>query len=155
MKRRLNKSQGISFAFTVVVMCLLAVIVGFIIGNWMLGYVLRPDEDMTTISEEPVVDEEFIAFEDQEEEEEENDFLHPDDIEELVLEDAYLVQLGAFQSRENARNLVAQLHELDYEAFMTEESPYRVQVGGFSSRDQAEEVGQELENLGYEVFISR
>ncbi len=71
----------------------------------------------------------------------------------------YAVQVGSFASRNNADRLVAQLTELDHDAFVySEESGgrtiHRVRVGSFGEREQAESLQERLrDEAGLEGIV--
>ena len=71
----------------------------------------------------------------------------------------YAVQVGSFASRNNADRLLAQLAELDHDAFVhSEESGgrtiHRVRVGSFAEREQAESLQERLrDEAGLEGIV--
>jgi len=70
----------------------------------------------------------------------------------------YLVQTGAFENRNNAQNLVKELLETDYNAFIekkSNENVYRVFVGVFTDITQAHQKAKLLEQSGYSTYITQ
>lgn len=157
MRRSPKPGSNLPLVFMVVIVVIMAVVVGFILGNWMLGYLLGPSE-METVSYGPLLHEENrIVLDEPTEDEptEDEEYLREEEMREIALGGEFLVQLGAFGEIANARNLVDELKSKGYSAFMTDESPYRVQVGMFRTRDEAVAMGEKLKSDGYEVFILR
>ncbi len=70
----------------------------------------------------------------------------------------YHVQVGAFDSEENARHLAAELQGKGYHAFMVTENKggkvsHKVFAGAFKDREGAERLKGELEQQGYPVLV--
>lgn len=67
----------------------------------------------------------------------------------------YRVQVGAFRSRALANQLLTQLQQQGFPAFLGYEDGFiKVQVGVFNELDQAVEMEQTLRNYGYNTFIT-
>ncbi len=65
----------------------------------------------------------------------------------------YRVQLGAFSNRDNAQNLAADAQARGFPAYVTPGPLYRVVVGYFSSKAASEPLVSRLEKQGYEVYV--
>ncbi len=65
----------------------------------------------------------------------------------------YKVQVGKFQSREDAQALQVELNALGYETFVTTEYPYTIQLGAFTERVGAEEIFIKAQEDGYDVSM--
>ncbi|RJP29065.1 MAG: SPOR domain-containing protein [Candidatus Omnitrophota bacterium] len=70
----------------------------------------------------------------------------------------YSVQVGAFSSQDNAKNLVQELLKKGYSAYIEEatldsSSSYRVRVGKLSEKQDAESLGKQLSAEGYPTKI--
>lgn len=66
----------------------------------------------------------------------------------------YRVQVGAFRNQTYADNLLRELMEQDFPAFMQEEDGfYRVQVGGYPALDAATGMEQRIKRAGYPTVI--
>jgi cell division septation protein DedD len=68
------------------------------------------------------------------------------------------VQVGAFDSEDNARNLAAELQSKGYHAFMVTEDKdgkvsHKVYAGAFKEKQSAERLKGELEQQGYPVLV--
>lgn len=68
------------------------------------------------------------------------------------------VQVGAFESEENARNLAAELQGKGYHAFMVTDNKggkvaHKVFAGAFKERESAERLKGELEQQGYPALV--
>lgn len=68
----------------------------------------------------------------------------------------YRVQTGAFRVREYADNLLDELEEADFPAFITRgnDGLYRVQVGAYRQLDNAVRMERRLRRAGYNTFIT-
>ena len=68
----------------------------------------------------------------------------------------YRVQTGAFRMREYAEDMLEELEEDGFPAFITVGSDglYRVQVGAFRQMDNAVRMERRLRNAGYNTFIT-
>lgn len=67
----------------------------------------------------------------------------------------YRVQVGAFQSRENADKLLYELLEQDYPAFLLyDQGLYKVQVGAYLQLGNAIAMEQKLRDAGYTTLIT-
>lgn len=67
---------------------------------------------------------------------------------------AYVVQTGAFRNPRYAQELLDELLELDYPAFISEGDGYfRVQVGNFGTLQEAAEMERRLRQDGYQTVI--
>jgi N-acetylmuramoyl-L-alanine amidase len=70
-------------------------------------------------------------------------------------EKLYKVQVGAFSDEENADNLVKELKNKGYRAYVfVKRRLYRVQVGAFEHRENAEALEKLLLKEGYEPYIN-
>ena len=66
----------------------------------------------------------------------------------------YAVQTGAFRNPRYAQELLDELLELDYPAFISEGNGYfRVQVGNFGTLQEATEMERRLRRDGYQTVI--
>ena len=68
----------------------------------------------------------------------------------------YRVQTGAFRVRQYADNLLDELEEAGYPAFITRgaDGLYRVQVGAYRQLDNAVRMERRLRDAGYNTFIT-
>lgn len=65
----------------------------------------------------------------------------------------YRVQVGAFKSYVNAKQLQSKLTDLGYKTILKEDDYYRVQVGAFGNKDNAKKLQSELKSKGYNSII--
>ena len=69
-------------------------------------------------------------------------------------ENYYRVQVGAFRNRTYAENLLNELLEQDFPAFIEDSNGfYRVQVGGYTSLEEAADMERRLKRAGYPTII--
>ncbi|MCG1021549.1 N-acetylmuramoyl-L-alanine amidase [Sutcliffiella horikoshii] len=67
----------------------------------------------------------------------------------------YKVQVGAFQAKENADNLAAELNQKGFNTFVfNEQNLYKVQAGAFLQKENAESLATTLRSQNYTTFIS-
>ncbi|MDD3218160.1 MAG: N-acetylmuramoyl-L-alanine amidase [Lachnospiraceae bacterium] len=67
----------------------------------------------------------------------------------------YRVQVGAYRYRENADNLLYELQEKGYPAFiLAQDGLYRVQVGAYAQLGNAIRMERNLRRAGYSTFIT-
>ncbi|MCK8824430.1 SPOR domain-containing protein [Fuchsiella alkaliacetigena] len=161
---RSRLKSGFSLAAMIISMSILASVVGYFLGSWMIQYVTAPEEEMDEVPSEEVVLEEEISQNGEEESDleeavdldaaEEGEELEDLEPQETMGEGLYEVQVGAFSSEDNAQGMVRQLEDLGYSAYITSEDPYRVQVGAFEDKESAQNLGQQLEEDGFNFFIS-
>lgn len=68
----------------------------------------------------------------------------------------YQIQVGAYREREYAQNLLDQLLEQGFPAFLVEEDGlYKVRSGAFLDLDNAARMEQQLRSYGYNTFMVR
>lgn len=66
----------------------------------------------------------------------------------------YQIQVAAYQNRNQAEQLLRQLEESDFPAFVVADNGwYKVRVGAFLNLDNAARMEQMLRNLGYRTYI--
>lgn len=73
---------------------------------------------------------------------------------EVVQNEYYRVQVGAYRNRRYAERLLNELLEQEYPAFIDDSGPYlRVQVGGFDNLNDAAAMERRLKQAGYPTVI--
>ena len=71
---------------------------------------------------------------------------------------SWIIQVGSFMELENARNLIANLRDIEINAYVIEDnennqSNYKVRTGVNLSEKKAREISEFLENYGYKTQI--
>ena len=71
---------------------------------------------------------------------------------------SWIIQVGSFMELENARNQIANLRDIEINAYVTEDIEnnqinYRVRTGVNLSEKKAKEISEVLENYGYKTQI--
>ena len=71
---------------------------------------------------------------------------------------SWIIQVGSFMELENARNQIANLRDIEINAYVTEDiennqSNYKVRTGVNLSEKKAKEISKFLENYGYKTQI--
>ena len=71
---------------------------------------------------------------------------------------SWIIQLGSFMELENARNQIANLRDIEINAYVIEDiknnqSSYKVRTGINLSEKKAKEISEYLENFGYKTQI--
>lgn len=165
-------ARGNTFSLTVmvIILAMLGLFVGYLLGNWFIQLVTGESPGTRQVVENKVVEEEIIVEDDKAESStndlesvqdefilEQGEFILEDEqkpVREQIKGDVYVVQVGAFQSYENALTLKEQLAKDGFQAVITEGVPYKVQLGATIDRKVAEETEKKLEALGYDAFIT-
>ncbi len=156
-----NLKSGMSVAIMLGCMAIIASVFGYFVCSWFLDYVTAPEEGVESVSTEQIVTEERVdATKDDTTEKEASstsaigkDQQEDTVVDETMGENLYVVQVGAFDKKDNAQNLVSQLKNEGFTAYITSKNPYRVQVGAFRTKDAADELGMELEKNDFPVYI--
>ncbi|PRX26678.1 type IV pilus assembly protein PilQ [Orenia metallireducens] len=66
---------------------------------------------------------------------------------------AFIIQVGAFDKEENARNFSQELKKKGFEADIVNEGTYKVQLGPFKTMASAQKTGQLLKKQGLKFYI--
>ncbi|HEY8497495.1 MAG TPA: SPOR domain-containing protein [Limnochordales bacterium] len=61
--------------------------------------------------------------------------------------------MGAFNDRNRADALAAELRARGFDVFVSGQPPHRVQVGAFSQESRARATAEDLRALGYEAIV--
>ncbi|WP_041667242.1 SPOR domain-containing protein [Acetohalobium arabaticum] len=164
--------SGFSLAAMVITMSLLAAVVGYFLGNWMIQYVTAPEDGIENVSSEKVVSEEKLdtselesnsssALSDEAIQDQSNQNSTADstmqsqpEVKQDSTNNLFVVQVGAFDNHDNAKGLVEKLKTKGYSAYITSQNPYKVQVGAFKKEKKARDLGEKLKQDGFPVFIS-
>lgn len=171
----MDRSNSMSLTVLVIVLAMLGLLVGYLLGNWFIQLVTGENTDISQLADSgnKVVEEEIILDENEAEEStSENYILDPaPEIEEnsnsnasnkaytqseqIKSEEVFVIQVGAFNSLQNARQLSDNLTDKGFQVVIADESvPYKVQIGAFPNRDKAEEMEKKVKALGYDAFIT-
>ncbi len=167
----MDRSNTFSLTIMVIIMALLAIFIGYLLGNWLIQFVtgdIPPHEQVHQEQEsgiegdaEEITTEEDLDLDDFIEDEE----IPGDDIEEDreetpsedIHDSVFIVQVGAFSEQENAQRLKNELEEKNFHAVINDDDPdlYKIQMAA-DSENEAEKIRDELIELGYsEAFITR
>lgn len=169
----MRRKNGLSLTVTVIVVALLAIFVGYLIGNWLIQIVIGNPDDGTELAGKKIIKEEIIRDEPDENKNnidfnnrdqnindiiknkegdtiKKNDFIVNDN----NSKDVFVVQVGAFNDYGNALALKKELESNGFQVIITEGIPYKVQLGASTERDEAEKIEDEIETLGYNAFIT-
>lgn len=162
----MDQSNSMSLKVLVIVLALFALLVGYLMGNWIIQLVTgeSPNTGRLAKTGNKVVEEEIILKDEEVESSISNKYsLNLSSGQERnipqnsqdVSREVFVIQVGAFNNRKNAEALSQELASKGFQTFITDESiPYKVQIGAFKDRKEAEEVEKEVKALGYEAFIT-
>ncbi len=163
----MERGNGLSLTVTVIILAIFGLFVGYILGNWFIQLVTGGASEPSQLTSNEKIIEEEIILEDEETEESyssEFDFQEETNIEDLNQEieftqdqlkgEVYAIQVGAFNSYNNAVSLKEELASKGFQAVVTEGIPYKVQLGATTDRRKAEETKKKIEELGYDAFIT-
>lgn len=161
-----KKEKGFSLVIVVIFMSIAALFVGYLLGSWLITFLVDDTEEEFAQNEVEEVQEGSLNGI--------SDDLIEDDISDEQLQDdfqadpgetteeapngeefagRYGVQVGALNNYNNALVLKNELEEMGYEVIITDSTPHQIQVHGYENREEAEEAQSELESDGYEGFI--
>lgn len=149
----LFEKEGLSLAGIVLVAFVVLLLFGVLLGNWLLSMIAGPSSydlavadipaEITPISEDVFKD--YLA-------------ITPDKtdipVESIDESGAYIVQVGAFNSLDNAQKLKGQLETSGFAVWVTDTQPYRVHLGIFDNRQEAETMRDAVEKRGFDAFIA-
>ena len=152
--------RNFTLTVMIIIMALLAIFVGYLLGNWLIQVVTGDPVDPQHVldREDPSLREEEI-IEDPEREDTETEEIPPDlerpsDSPDETEETKYMVQVGAFSELVNAERLKKELEEKGFDPDITTEAPFRVRLGSTDEREEAEETLERVQQHGFEAFIT-
>ena len=157
----MQKGSSLSLTVMIIFLALLGLFVGYLLGNWIIQLLTGGTPAPEQLLENKVVEEELVV-EDENAEESSKIYVITEDelyqnqedfIANQIKGDVYVVQVGAFQNRNNALNLQNELTEKGFQAVITEGIPYKVQLVA-KGRTDAEEMEKKIETYGYDAFIT-
>jgi len=165
----MDQSNSMSLKVLVIVLALFALLVGYLMGNWIIQLVTggSPNTARLAKTDNKVVEEEIILKDEEAEssiatnyslnlssgQERNTPQNSQEDREES--REVFVIQVGAFNNRKNAEALSRELANKGFQTFIADESlPFKVQIGAFIDRREAEEIEKEVKALGYEAFIT-
>ncbi|MEJ6950429.1 SPOR domain-containing protein [Natronospora cellulosivora (SeqCode)] len=171
----MERSNNMSLTVLVIVLAMLGLLVGYLLGNWFIQLVTGGTETQHLAdSGNRVVEEEIILEDDSSDSEESiSNYFSLDDSQgnssnnqnlnnnsisqsqQFSTQGLYVLQVGAFNSRQNALSLTSELQDKGFQAVIAEGGvPYKVQIKAFNNREEAEDMQKEVEALGYDSFIT-
>lgn len=171
----MDRSNSLSITALVIVLALLGLFVGYLLGNWFIQVVTGGNPDTQQVQgpgQNEVVEEELIIEDENENQDngkEEESFSDSntttsqiesysesnDLVEDQLKGEVYVVQVGAFNKRDNALDLKEELTRKGFQVMVTDEGlPYKVQIRAFTDREKAKELEEKVEQLGYDAFIT-
>ncbi len=151
--RDIFDKEGLSLAGMVLIGVVVLLLFGVMLGNWLLRLIAGPPAADLEVARVPA---EIVPIQ----QDNLSDFVIPagDEIDipvETIDESGiFVVQVGAFNSRDNANKLKSQLEDSGFTVWVTDTQPYRVHLGAFDNRQEAETMRDEVEKRGYEAFIA-
>lgn len=162
----MNRENSFSLTIMVIIMALLAIFVGYLLGNWLIQMVTGDTSDSHQVVQKKIVEEETVKDTNKSEfktnQSTESSTVNKDNktededyVKQQLKGDVYVVQVGAFKNYENALSLKNQLSRDGFQVIITEGIPYKVQLGATNSRTEAEETEEKVESMGYQAFITR
>ncbi len=165
----MERGNGLSLTVTVIILAIFGLFVGYLLGNWFIQLVTGGTSEPSQLlnnQDEKIIEEEIILEDEETEESYSSDFNFGEEtsIEEMSQEnlstqnqlrgEVYAVQVGAFNSYNNALSLQEELANKGFQAVITEGIPYKVQLGATPDRQRAEETEKKIKELGYDAFIT-
>lgn len=152
---KFNNRPGFSFNILIVFICILALGVGFLVGNYLLQVISGDEPDLETLNQQEIDHQQIVEDYQGSLKESPADMPPQNSGLEQTDQTIYVVQVGAFSQKLNADRMREELVKKGYNAYVVGFDPYKVQVGAFSERSDAEKLEAELEALGYsDAFIT-
>ncbi|MFW6035501.1 MAG: SPOR domain-containing protein [Halothermotrichaceae bacterium] len=166
----MERSSNFSITVAVIILALLGLFVGYLLGNWVIQVVTGDVPEAQQVventeednSDDNTIVEEEIVLEDDDtddsmtylNQEKTDNSLDTDESNSIKGQDVFVVQVGAFNNRQNALTLKQELEAKGFQAIVTEGVPYKVQLGATDNKSEAKETEKKIENLGYQAFIT-
>ncbi|HHU92544.1 MAG TPA: SPOR domain-containing protein [Halanaerobiaceae bacterium] len=165
----MDQSNSMSLKVLVIVLALFALLVGYLMGNWVIQLVTgdSPNKNHIAKTDNKVIEEEIILKDEKSQSSisgnyllntssaQENYISNLSQDNQMKSREVFVIQVGAFNNRRNAEILSQELASKGFQTFIADESlPYKVQIGAFTDRKEAEEIEREVKALGYEAFIT-
>lgn len=164
----MNRESTFSLTVMVIIMAILAIFIGYLLGNWLIQLVTEDTSKPGQVVHKEIEDEEVSQDEGNEqiitgsgsqpgvEENGDNRGLtsSEENIKDQLEGDVFFVQVGAFKNYNNARSLKEKLEAEGFQVFITENEPHKVRVGATTARDEIEKTEEKLKELGYDTFIT-
>lgn len=165
----MNRGNSFSLTIMVIIMALLAIFVGYLLGNWLIQMVTGDTTESQQVARKRITEEETVEDNDKNEQiknkqikseqsESEQNFIDNNKNtaeSEQLKGDVYVVQVGAFENQKNAMQLKEELGNEGFQVVVTDTVPYKVQLGATNDREEAEETEKVVENLGFDAFITQ
>lgn len=152
----MGKKSNFSLTVIVMVFAIIAIFVGYFIGNWMIRMAVGSPEQETKLAKQEENEEENTETVEIDEKEE-NIANSNDQNNEIntgsFSSDGYAVQIGAFNNYDNALSLKKDLENEGYEVVITDGKPHKVRLGLSQEKKEAEKIKEEIESLGYSGFV--
>ncbi len=170
----MSRDSTFSLTIMVIIMALLAVFIGYLLGNWLIQMVTGDVDNSQQVSQDKIVQEETIKDSSQNidnqnismgnrssennNDDSNNNNNDSNNTEDIVTNQikgtVYTVQVGAFNNYNNAASLKEELEARGFNVIISDESPYKVQLGATTDRGEAEKTEKEVETMGYNAFIT-
>ncbi len=164
----MNRESNFSLTMMIIIMALLAVFIGYLLGNWLIQ-VVTGDTGTQQVVQQEIIEEEIITDNpatDESNQVQESSSIKRDnqptplpeedteDVQEQISGQVFAVQVGAFANYNNAVALKNELEAKGFQVVVTNNSPHKVQIEATTNRDTAEEIEKDVEALGYNAFIA-
>ena len=164
----MNRQNAFSLTAMVIIMALMAIFVGYLLGNWIIQLVTGEIPQEQVFQENEIIEEDTL----EDEKDSEASSGQSDNVinstkndsgsseenntdKQIAAENVYAVQVGAFNSQANAEKLKQKLTAEGFQVTVTDNRPYKVLIGATDSRSEAKNTEKELEKLGYkDSFIT-
>ena len=151
--RDMFEKEGLSLAGIVLVAFVVLLLFGVMFGNWIMGMIAGPSSYDLPVADIPneITPIQQDVFKDHIVVESREVTLPNESFDE---ESMFTVQVGAFNSIDNAQKLRGQLENSGFSAWVTDTQPYKVHLGVFDNRQEAETMRDEVEKKGFDAFIA-
>ena len=153
------KKNSFSLTVTVMLFALIAIFVGYFIGNWVIQMAVEsPEKEVAQESKSQVdtksQDDNNTTVEiDSKEKSTSTDGESTKKNIESFTSDGYAVQVGAFNNFENALSLKQELKAEGFNVIITGGKPHKVRIGPFNGKKEAEKIQNKVESIGYNGYV--
>ena len=153
------KKNSFSLTVTVMVFALIAIFVGYFIGNWVIQMAVESPEKEVAQESKSQVDTKSqddnnttVEIDSKEKSTSTDGESNKKNIESFT-SDGYAVQVGAFNNFENALSLKQELKAEGFNVIITGGKPHKVRIGPFNGKKEAEKIQNKVESIGYNGYV--
>ena len=150
----MGKKNKFSLTVIVMIFAIIAIFVGYFLGNWIIKMAVdSPNQEKTLSKNEQKKNTNTKTVEIDEQKSVTNNNKEQQKEVGSFSSDGYAIQVGAFNNYDNALSLKNELISKGFEVIITEGKPHKVRVGPFPEKEEAESIKDRFESLGYNGYV--